>query len=115
MYNTCLAPTPTITSFGAYVELLSRCSLSIIACFKTGRPPAGVYFVKPFSIESIAASKMLRGVLKSGSPAPKPITSIPSAFSAFALAVIAKVVDGVNVFTRSANTFFTSHHSPQLL
>ena len=40
------------------------------------------------------------GVLKSGSPAPKPMTSWPAAFSSFAFAVIASVVDGVNADTR---------------
>lgn len=37
---------------------------------------------------------MCCGVLKSGSPAPKPMIDFPSAFIAFAFAVIARVRDG---------------------
>src|SRR5260221_4224694 len=41
----------------------------------------------------MAASTTLRGVGKSGSPAPKPITFSPAAFSALALASTARVAD----------------------
>ena len=37
---------------------------------------------------------MCCGVLKSGSPAPKPMTDFPSAFIALAFAVIARVREG---------------------
>ena len=37
---------------------------------------------------------MCCGVLKSGSPAPKPMTDFPSAFIALALAVMARVREG---------------------
>jgi hypothetical protein len=47
----------------------------------------------------IAASLMLAGVSKSGSPAPSPMTLRPSAFSARALSVTAMVADG---FTRAS-------------
>jgi len=47
----------------------------------------------------IAASLMLAGVSKSGSPAPRPMTLRPAAFSARALSVTAMVADG---FTRSS-------------
>ena len=42
---------------------------------------------------STAASTMWAGVGKSGSPAPKPITGSPAAFSALALASTASVAD----------------------
>src|SRR6267143_1162047 len=54
-------------------------------------PELGVYFVKPACNASIAAALMCSGVSKSGSPAPKPQTSIPSAFIAFALLSIESV------------------------
>ena len=62
-----------------------------IASFNSSVPEAGVYFVTPSWIALIAAWLILSGVLKSGSPAPNPTTSIPCDFSYFALAVIAKV------------------------
>ena len=37
---------------------------------------------------------MCSGVAKSGSPAPKPMTSLPAAFSAFAVASTARVAEG---------------------
>ena len=43
---------------------------------------------------SIAASLMLSGVSKSGSPAPNPITSFPAALNSLALEVTAIVGDG---------------------
>src|SRR5690242_21280499 len=47
----------------------------------------------------IAASLTLAGVSKSGSPAPRPMTLRPAAFSSRALSVTAIVADG---FTRSS-------------
>ena len=41
------------------------------------------------------------GVGKSGSPAPKPMTSAPAAWSAFALASTASVADGATAATRA--------------
>ncbi len=69
------------------------------ASFSSIMPDAGVYFVNPLFIASIAASQIFSGVSKSGSPAPNPTTSLPCAFNSFALAVIARVDDG---FTAAA-------------
>src|SRR3546814_12080753 len=44
---------------------------------------------------ALAASRILAGVSKSGSPAPRPITSRPAAFSARAFWVAAMVADGL--------------------
>src|SRR6185437_12809761 len=60
-------------------------------------PELGVYFVNPASRAAIAAALMCSGVSKSGSPAPKPQTSIPSDFIAFALLSMESVRDGVKL------------------
>src|SRR5450830_717221 len=63
-------------------------------------PSTLVYFdALPSRIALIAASLMLSGVSKSGSPAPRPMTLRPAALSARALSVTAMVADG---FTRSS-------------
>src|SRR5436190_20389096 len=67
-----------------------------MAARNSGIPALGVYLVKPAWSASIAAALMCSGVSKSGSPAPNPHTSIPSAFIAFALLSIESVRDGVN-------------------
>jgi len=59
--------------------------LSTIAFFKVGVPSTAVYFVSPSFIACMAASLILSGVSKSGSPAPNPITSFPAALSSLAL------------------------------
>src|SRR5205823_14571563 len=64
-------------------------------------PALGVYLVKPASNASIAAFFMCSGVSKSGSPAPKPHTSMPSAFMALALLSIERVSEGVSCAERS--------------
>jgi len=46
-----------------------------------------VYLVCPLSSAALAASLINAGVSKSGSPAPKPTTSIPAFFMALALAL----------------------------
>src|SRR3954463_13271234 len=71
----------------------------MIAAFSSGMPPTSVYFVLPASMAWIAASLMLAGGSKSGSPAPRPMTLRPAAFSARALSVTAMGADG---FTRSS-------------
>src|SRR5664279_5869974 len=71
----------------------------MIACFSSGMPSTAVYLVLPASMAWIAASLMLAGVAKSGSPAPRPMTLRPAAFSSRALSVTAMVADG---FTRSS-------------
>src|SRR6516162_2870941 len=60
-------------------------------------PELGVYLVKPASSDAIAAALMCSGVSKSGSPAPKLQTSIPSDFMALALLSIERVRDGVKL------------------
>jgi hypothetical protein len=50
-----------------------------IAFFKAGVPSTAVYLVSPSLIALIAACLILSGVSKSGSPAPRPITSFPAA------------------------------------
>src|SRR6266542_2727235 len=64
-------------------------------------PALGVYFVNPASNASIAAFFMCSGVSKSGSPAPKPQTSMPSAFMALALLSIERVSEGLSWAARS--------------
>src|ERR1700758_4094944 len=59
-------------------------------------PELGVYLVNPLCRALIAACLMCSGVSKSGSPAPNPQTSIPSAFIAFALASMLRVREGVS-------------------
>src|ERR1700730_12122865 len=71
----------------------------MIACFSSGIPSTAVYLVLPASMAWIAASLMLAGVSKSGSPAPRPMTLRPAALSSRALSVTAIVADG---FTRSS-------------
>ena len=65
-----------------------------MASFKAGVPSTAVYLVSPFLMASIAASFILSGVSKSGSPAPRPITSLPAALSSLAFWVTAKVGEG---------------------
>src|ERR1700692_2148591 len=60
-------------------------------------PELGVYLVNPASRDAMAAALMCSGVSKSGSPAPKPQTSIPSDFIALALLSIERVRDGVKL------------------
>src|SRR3979411_307532 len=71
----------------------------MIGCFRSGITSTAVYLGLPASMALIAASLMLAGVSKSGSPAPRPMTLRPAAFSARALSVTAMVADG---FTRSS-------------
>src|SRR2546430_17647999 len=65
-----------------------------MACRNSGSPALGVYFVNPASSAAIAACLMCSGVSKPGSPAPKPHTSMPSAFIALALLSIERVREG---------------------
>ena len=58
-------------------------------------PATGGYLVSPRRMAAIAASLMLSGVSKSGSPAPSPITSRPASFSSRAFCVTAMVADGL--------------------
>src|SRR5437763_901917 len=72
-----------------------------MAARNSGMPALGVYLVNPACNASIAAALMCSGVSKSGSPAPKPHTSMPSAFIAFALLSIESVSEGVSWAARS--------------
>ena len=49
----------------------------------------------------IAAALIFSGVSKSGSPAPKPITSLPAAFNSLAFWVTAIVGEGLILFKLS--------------
>src|SRR3990167_11245890 len=95
----CFAPAETIICEGLYFKLLSLESFSQMASFKSGAPAVGVYLLQPSLIALIAAFFTFSGISKSGSPAPKPITSTPCAASCFAFAVMASVAD---VFTSLA-------------
>ena len=68
--------------------------MSATAFLNSGIPPTGVYLVKLSLIALIAACFIFSGVLKSGSPAPKITASLPSFFSCFAFASIARVALG---------------------
>ncbi len=70
------------------------------ASFSSSMPPTGVYLVKPSSMARMAAALMLSGVSKSGSPAPKPMMSLPSFCRALAFIVTASVGDGLRTFVR---------------
>src|SRR5271167_4701121 len=65
-------------------------------------PLTAVYFVLPSRIAFAAASLMWSGVSKSGSPAPKPITSRPTTLSSTALVVTAIVGEGLIRASREA-------------
>src|SRR2546421_1927 len=91
----------TMIWLGRYVSPLSAANFSAIAARSSGIPALGVYLVKPACNASIAAALMCSGVSKSGSPAPKPHTSMPSAFIALALLSIESVSEGVSWAARS--------------
>src|ERR1700740_3085141 len=67
-------------------------------------PSTAVYLVLPASMAWIAASLTLAGVSKSGSPAPRPMTSRPAAFNARAFIVTAMVAEGLMRARRWART-----------
>ena len=69
-----------------------------IASFNAVVPSTAVYLVSPSLIALMAACLILSGVSKSGSPAPRPITSLPAAFNSLAFWVTAIVGDGLIFF-----------------
>jgi hypothetical protein len=70
---------------------------------RNGRPPTSVYLATaPLPSASRAACLMCSGVSKSGSPAPKLTTSMPWALSRAALAVTARVIEGLMASRRVA-------------
>lgn len=79
-----------------------------MASTRVGCPFEGAYFVKPSSRAFFAALMMGSGVLKSGSPAAKEMTSMPLAFISRALAVIARVGEGLMSPQRSLRLVSTT-------
>ena len=73
----------------------------MIAFFRAGVPSTAVYLVKPSSMALRAAALMCSGVSKSGSPAPRPITSLPAARISAARVVTARVGEGLMACTRA--------------
>src|SRR5437588_2270353 len=73
----------------------------MIAFCSSRVPAVGVYFVWPALIAATAASLMFCGVSKSGSPAPRSTTSIPSARITSAACIAASVDDAFISATRS--------------
>src|SRR5918998_482074 len=72
-----------------------------MASRSSGSPAAGVYlWNRGMRHASTAASTTCAGVGKSGSPAPKPMTGLPAALSALALASTARVADSAMAATR---------------
>ena len=100
----CWAPLDTMIWLGLYSRQLSARNLSAMAWRSSGIPELGVYLVKPPSREAMAAALMWSGVSKSGSPAPKPQMSMPSAFIALALLSMERVSDGVRMVAREARS-----------
>ncbi len=97
-----MPPVPTVISSLEYFKLFSFLNFLIIAFFKAGVPSTAVYLVSPPLIAFIAAFLILFGVSKSGSPAPRPITSFPAALNSLAFWVTAIVGDGLILFKLSA-------------
>src|ERR1700677_2242647 len=100
----CFAPLLTMIWLGLYSSLLSFRNFSEIAWRSSIMPELGVYLVKPVSIPAIAAALMCSGVSKSGSPAPNPQTSSPSAFMALALLCMERGSDGVSDVARGESS-----------
>src|SRR4030095_2055865 len=75
----------------------------MMAFFSSSVPELVVYFVKLASMAACAAAPMCFGVGKSGSPAPKSITSTPCAFSFNASAATFIVGDTPIFLVRSAS------------
>src|SRR6185312_9187712 len=76
-----------------------------MACLSSIVPLTGVYFVKFLFSASMAASLMFLGVGKSGSPALKSTTSLPSALRRPAVAATFMVDDSLIQELRSASCF----------
>src|SRR3569833_823434 len=90
----CLAPALTMISLGSNDMLCALPSHFATAARSAGVPSTWVYFVAPAARARFAAALMWAGVSKSGSPAPKLMTSSPLARRAAALADTASVGDG---------------------
>ena len=70
-----------------------------MAFLRPAVPSTAVYLVNPLLMAWMAAVLICAGVSKSGSPAPRPIMSLPAARMAAALAVMARVGDGLTDLT----------------
>src|ERR1700744_4661394 len=79
---------------GLWSRLFSRLNFLAMASRSWGMPSTAVYLVSPRRMAAMAASLMLSGVSKSGSPAARPITSRPAALRSRAFPVMAIVGDG---------------------
>src|SRR3989304_8906110 len=89
----CFAPLETRISDGSKLILLSYRNFAQIASRSSKMPWLAVYFVKFALMAAMAAFLISCGVGKSGSPAVRLTTSIPSAFMSDARAARAIVWD----------------------
>src|SRR5690348_8311453 len=103
LYRLCFAPVETRIWSGSSATWCTADSSAAIALRSGRMPPTSVYLPTPLSSAARAASLMWSGVSKSGSPAPKLITSSPSALSLAAFAVTASVIDGLIGSRRDAS------------
>src|SRR4051812_42223819 len=76
-----------------------------MASLSAGRPVTAEYFVNPLRMDSMAAAFASSGVSRSGSPAPRLSTSLPSAFKRLYLASMATVWDVEMLPAREARGF----------
>ena len=84
------------------MESIAYVLVAAMAARNSGSPGVGEYLWLWGSRQaSTAASTMAAGVEKSGSPAPKPITSSPAALRALALASMARVAEAATAETRA--------------
>src|SRR5258708_40122500 len=98
----CLPPDVTTVCDGLYSRPWSRFILAQIAWRSAGVPGTAVYLVSLAWMALMAASLMWSGVGKSGSPAARPITSLPAAFISRNLPWAALVGEGLMRLRRSA-------------
>src|ERR1700733_789373 len=105
----CLPPDVTTVCDGLYSSPWSRFLVAQIAWRSAGVPGTAVYLVSLAWIALIAASLMWSGVGKSGSPAARPITSLPAAFISRNLPWAALVGEGLMRLRRSAMKAMTRY------
>src|SRR6266702_4633791 len=105
----CLPPEVTTVCDGLYSSPWSRFILAQIAWRSAGVPGTAVYFVSLAWMALMAASLMWSGVGKSGSPAARPITSLPAAFISRNLPWAALVGEGLMRLRRSAMKAMTRY------
>ena len=83
-----------LATLGLAASLVPRVR-ALALSYKVGMYLIYVFSFAVASMARFAAALILSGVSKSGSPAPRPITSLPSAFNCCALVVTAIVGDGL--------------------